>query len=48
MLPEVVFLVIVLQTILLSKIADVGTVVVLFFFMLIRIHLGMGLFRNSE
>jgi TRAP-type uncharacterized transport system fused permease subunit len=39
---------IVLPTILLPKIATVSVVVVLFFFMLIPIHLGMGLFQDSK
>jgi hypothetical protein len=31
-----------------SKIVAVGMAVALFFFMLISVHLGMGLFRNSK
>jgi hypothetical protein len=41
--PKVAFLVIILP-----KITKVGTVVVLFFFILIPIHLRVGLFQNSE
>jgi hypothetical protein len=45
-LPNVVFLVIVLSMILLPMIKKVGMAVVLFVFMLIPIHLGMGLFEE--
>jgi len=47
-LPKIIFLMIVLLTMLFSKIVTVGMAVALFFFMLIPIHVGIGLSQNSE